>query len=49
MTWRAVREGAARGCVMSNLTASDMGRPLYERMGFRLVAPFLIFARPGRG
>ena len=48
MTWRAVREGAARGCVMSNLTASDMGRPLYERMGFRLVAPFLIFARPGR-
>ena len=45
MTWRAVRDGAARGCAMANLTASDMGRPLYERMGFRVVAPFLIFAR----
>lgn len=46
MTWRAIREGVARGCEMASLMASDMGRPMYERMGFRLVAPFLIFARP---
>ena len=46
MTWHAVREGIARGCEMANLQASDMGRPTYERMGFRVVAPFLIFARP---
>jgi GNAT superfamily N-acetyltransferase len=46
MTWRAIRDGAALGCEMANLTASVMGRPLYERMGFRVVAPFLIFARP---
>lgn len=48
MTWRAIREGVERGCEMANLTASDLGRPVYERMGFRLVAPFLIFARPDR-
>ena len=47
MTWQAVREGIARGCEMANLQASDMGLPLYARMGFRLVAPFLIFAPPG--
>jgi ribosomal protein S18 acetylase RimI-like enzyme len=46
MTWHAIREGIARGCEMANLQASDMGRPIYERMGFRVVAPFLIFARP---
>ena len=48
MTWRAIREGVERGCEMANLTASDLGRPVYERMGFRVVAPFLIFARPDR-
>jgi ribosomal protein S18 acetylase RimI-like enzyme len=46
MTWQAIREGSTRGCRMANLTASDMGRSVYERMGFRVVAPFLIFARP---
>jgi GNAT superfamily N-acetyltransferase len=46
MTWRAIREGATLGCEMANLTASAMGRPLYGRMGFRVVAPLLIFAPP---
>ena len=45
MTWRAIAEGAARGCVMANLQSSDMGHAMYERMGFRVVVPFLIFAR----
>lgn len=34
-TRAAVAEGARRGCVMSTLQASDMGYPIYERMGFR--------------
>src|SRR5581483_3546389 len=34
MTDHAVRRGAGRGCVMAGLQASDMGRPVYERMGF---------------
>jgi ribosomal protein S18 acetylase RimI-like enzyme len=46
MTWHAVREGIARGYEMANLQASELGLPIYERMGFRVVAPFLVFARP---
>ena len=47
MTWHAVRRGKAMGCVMANLQASEMGRPIYERMGFRVVAPYRTFHRPG--
>jgi GNAT superfamily N-acetyltransferase len=52
VTWHAVREGAAAGCSVATLQASDMGRPVYERMGFRLVAPYKTFVpriQPGRG
>jgi GNAT superfamily N-acetyltransferase len=37
-TRAAVAEGQRRGCVMSTLQASDMGHPIYERMGFRTAA-----------
>jgi ribosomal protein S18 acetylase RimI-like enzyme len=37
MTWRAVADGRTAGCTLSYLQASMMGRPLYERMGYRLV------------
>jgi ribosomal protein S18 acetylase RimI-like enzyme len=47
MTWACVRRGAEMGCVMAALQASEMGRPVYERMGFRLVAPYRTFHRPG--
>jgi ribosomal protein S18 acetylase RimI-like enzyme len=46
MTWHCVRRGAAMGCVAATLQASDMGYPIYERMGFRLVSPYRTYHRP---
>ena len=45
LTWHAVRAGAAMGCDVSTLQASAMGRPIYERMGYRYVAPYRTFHR----
>lgn len=45
MTWHAVREGAKAGCTVSTLQASDVGKPIYERMGFRVVAGYRTFVR----
>lgn len=45
MTWHAVREGAKRGCTIAALQASEMGLPIYERMGFRVVAGYRTFVR----
>jgi hypothetical protein len=45
MTWHAVRRGSELCCDMASLQSSDMGRPIYERMGVRLVAPFRTFVR----
>ncbi len=47
MTCHAVREGVARGAVMAALQASEMGKPIYERIGFRTVSPYRTFHRPG--
>ncbi len=46
MTRRAIQDGADAGCDVAVLQASDMGRPIYERMGFRLVAGYKTFVRP---
>lgn len=46
MTRHAVQRGAGLGCVMAALQASEMGQAVYERMGFRVVAPYRTWGRP---
>jgi len=46
MTWHAVRDGAEAGCDVSVLQASDIGLPIYERMGFAVIGAYRTFARP---
>jgi GNAT superfamily N-acetyltransferase len=45
MTWHALREGARRGATVGILQASNMGKPIYERMGFHVVSPYRTFVR----
>lgn len=45
MTWHCLSRGMALGCHLGALQASSMGRPVYERMGFRTVAPYRTFRR----
>lgn len=40
ITWRAAMDGRREGCIASYLQASEMGRPVYERMGYRVVADY---------
>ena len=40
MTWSAIAEGARRGCTVASLTATEMGYPVYVRMGFQPVCVF---------
>ncbi|MEX2247315.1 MAG: GNAT family N-acetyltransferase [Dehalococcoidia bacterium] len=46
MTWRAMGDGAEMGCLFGYLQASEMGKPVYERMGFREVIDYRTFVRP---
>jgi len=40
VTWHAVERGRELGCTMASLQASEMGQPVYERMGFRTVSRY---------
>ena len=40
ISWHAIQTGQALGCEIATLQASAMGRPVYERMGFRKTADF---------
>ena len=43
MTARVVADGVAAGCDVAALQASNMGRPIYERMGFRTVVRYVAY------
>ncbi len=46
MTAAVVRRGAARGLSLATLQASSMGRPIYERLGFRFVCDLVPYRSP---
>jgi len=35
LTWAALAAGREQGCVAATLTATEMGYPLYQRLGFQ--------------
>lgn len=47
MTMRVVEDGAAAGCDVAILQASEMGQPIYERLGFRTVCEYFGYVEPG--
>lgn len=48
MTWRAAVDGRREGCTLSYLQASVMGRPVYEKMGYRLVEWYQEWSAPAQ-
>jgi GNAT superfamily N-acetyltransferase len=40
ITWAAIQAGRERGCDSSYLQASEMGLPVYKRMGFQVVSEY---------
>lgn len=46
MTARVMADGVAAGCDVAALQASEMGRPIYERLGFRTVVQYAAYIDP---
>ncbi len=49
MTARVVADGVVAGCDVASLQASEMGRPIYERLGFRTVVRYAAYVDPVLG
>lgn len=46
MTARVVMDGLASGCDVAVLQASAVGRPVYERLGFKVAVEYVAYGRP---
>jgi hypothetical protein len=46
MTARVVKDGLEAGCDVAVLQASAIGRPVYERLGFRVAVRYVAYGRP---
>jgi hypothetical protein len=46
MTARVLADGVVAGCDVAALQASEMGRPIYERLGFRTVVKYAAYVEP---
>ena len=40
MVWKAAIDGKLEGCTKSYLQASEMGRPIYEKMGYHVICEY---------
>jgi len=49
MTARVMADGVVAGCDVAALQASEMGRPIYERLGFRTVVRYTAYVAAVRG
>jgi len=49
LTWAAVEGGRGEGATVSYLQATAMGRPVYERMGYRWVDDYYHWGSPASG
>jgi hypothetical protein len=49
ITARVAADGRRAGCDVAILQASPMGRPIYERLGYRTVVEYLGYVDPGAG
>jgi hypothetical protein len=46
MTARVVTDGLASGCDAAALQASELGRPIYERLGFLVDVRYVAYRFP---